>query len=184
MGGPSVHPYQPPGLWKELTGGGDVAQDHGANLYRRSLYTFWKRTIQPPSMMTFDASGREACSVRMARTNTPLQALALLNEITFVEAARVLAQRAMSQGGATPRERITLAFRLAVARRPSERELKILLGGFERQWADFRRRPPAAEGLLRVGEAPLDARLDPCELAAYTTVASLILNLDEMVTKE
>jgi mono/diheme cytochrome c family protein len=184
LGGPSVHPYQPPGLWKELTGGGDVAQDHGANLYRRSLYTFWKRTIQPPSMMTFDASGREACSVRMARTNTPLQALALLNEITFVEAARVLAQRAMSQGGATPRERITLAFRLAVARRPSERELKILLGGFERQWADFRRRPPAAEGLLRVGEAPLDARLDPCELAAYTTVASLILNLDEMVTKE
>ncbi len=184
LGGPSVNPYQPPGLWKELTGGGDEVQDHGESLYRRSLYTFWKRTIAPPSMMTFDASGREACSVRETRTNTPLQALTLMNEVTFVEAARMLAQRAMLSEGATPADRITLAFRLATARKPSEGELTILLAGFQRQLEQFRRQPAAAEKLLHVGEAPLDARWDAGELAAYATVANLILNLDEVVTKE
>ncbi len=184
FGGPSVHPYQPPGLWKELTGGGDATQDHGANLYRRSLYTFWKRTIQPPSMMTFDASGREACSVRVARTNTPLQALALMNEVTFVEAARMLAQRVMQETGPAPSERITLAFRLVLARRPSEQELRILRSSFERRLAEFREDPAAAAALLHVGEAPAAAALDACELAAYATVANLILNLDEAVTKE
>ncbi len=116
LGGPSVRPYQPPGLWKELTGGADAVQDHGADLYRRSLYTFWKRTIAPPTMVAFDASPREACCVRLTRTNTPLQALTLLNEVTFVEAARVLAQRAMIEGGSSPAERIDRAFRLALAR--------------------------------------------------------------------
>ena len=183
-GGPSVHPYQPPGLWKELTGGGDVAQDHGADLYRRSLYTFWKRTIAPPSMVTFDAAGREACSVRAARTNTPLQALALLNEITFVEAARMLAQRAMLEAGATPAERIALVFRLALARSPSDSEATVLLAGYERQLAFFKGQPEAAAKLLAVGESPVDARCDAGELAAYATVASLVLNLDEVVTKE
>jgi mono/diheme cytochrome c family protein len=183
-GGPSVHPYQPPGLWKELTGGGDVAQDHGADLYRRSLYTFWKRTIAPPSMVTFDAAGREACSVRAARTNTPLQALALLNEITFVEAARMLAQRAMLEGGATPAERIALVFRLALARAPSESERAVLLSGYERQLAFFKSQPAAAAKLLAVGESPADPRCDTSELAALATVSSLVLNLDEVVTKE
>ncbi len=159
-------------------------QDHGAKLYRRSLYTFWKRTIAPPSMMTFDASGREACSVRETRTNTPLQALTLLNEATFVEAARMLAERVMTDGGSTPAERIALAFRLALARKPSEHESQILAAGFERQLARFRQHPEAAEKLLDVGEAPRDARLDPAELAAYAAVANLILNLDEAVTKE
>ena len=102
VGGPSVNPYQPAGLWKELTGGADFVQDHGENLYRRSLYTFWKRTIAPPSMMTFDASAREACCVRETRTNTPLQALALMNETAYVEAARLLAQRVMLAAGSSP----------------------------------------------------------------------------------
>jgi hypothetical protein len=184
LGGPSVNPYQPPGLWKELTGGGDFVQDHGANLYRRSLYTFWKRTIAPPSMMTFDASGREACSVRETRTNTPLQALTLMNEVTFVEAARVLAQRVMTGAGATPAERIALAFRLALARPPSATELKILEQNFASHFDQFREDPTAADKLLQVGEAPRDAQWDCGELAAYAAVANLILNLDEVVTKE
>jgi hypothetical protein len=184
IGGPSVHPYQPPGLWKELTGGGDVVQDHGADLYRRSLYTFWKRTIAPPSMITFDAAGREACTVRAARTNTPLQALALLNEITFVEAARALAQRVMLEGGAAPAERIAHVFRLALARTANDRERTVLLAGYERQLAFFKSQPAVAAKLLAVGESPVDARCDASELAALATVASLILNLDEVVTKE
>jgi uncharacterized protein DUF1553 len=183
LGGPSAHPYQPPGLWKELTGGGDFVQDHGAKLYRRSLYTFWKRTIAPPSMMTFDASGREACSVRETRTNTPLQALTLMNEVTFVEAARVLAQRVMTLAATTP-DRITLAFRLALARQPGASELKILEQDFARHLDQFREHPEAADKLLQVGEAPHDANLNSGELAAYTAVANLILNLDEVVTKE
>src|SRR5207249_4638505 len=96
LGGPSVKPYQPPGLWKELTGAEDYVQDHGEGLYRRSMYTFWKRTVAPPAMMAFDAAGRETCIVRETRTNTPLHALVLMNNVTFVEAARVLAQRVLS----------------------------------------------------------------------------------------
>ncbi|MBI3840100.1 MAG: DUF1553 domain-containing protein [Planctomycetia bacterium] len=184
LGGPSVNPYQPPGLWKELTGGGDFVQDHGANLYRRSMYTFWKRTIAPPSMMTFDASGREACSVLETRTNTPLQALALMNEVTFVEAARVLAQRVITEAGAAPTERIALAFRLALARQPSASELKILEQNLARHVDQFREHPEEADKLLQVGEAPRDVKLDSSELAAYSAVANLILNLDEVVTKE
>ncbi|MEX0679177.1 MAG: DUF1553 domain-containing protein [Pirellulales bacterium] len=183
VGGPSVKPYQPPGLWKELTGGGDFEQEHGEGLYRRSLYTFWKRTIAPPSMITFDASAREACSVRETRTNTPLQALALLNEVTFVEAARALAARVMREAG-QPDERIALAFRLAASRPPSDNELSILGGSLVRHLRKFRRQPEDAAKLLKVGEAPADGRLDPCELAAYTAVANLILNLDEVITKE
>jgi mono/diheme cytochrome c family protein len=184
LGGASVKPYQPPGLWKELTGGGDFEQDHGEGLYRRSLYTFWRRTIAPPSMMTFDASAREACSVRETRTNTPLQALALLNEVTFVEAARVLAARVMREAGTSPDERIVRAFRLVTSRTPSDDELAILGGSLLRHLRKFRREPEAAAKLLTVGEAPLDKQLDPAELAAYTAVANVILNLDEVVTKE
>ena len=120
IGGPSVKPYQPAGLWKEL-GGEDYQQDTGEGLYRRSLYTFWKRTVPPPSMMNFDAAGREACTVRENRTNTPLQALDLMNDPAYVEASRVLAERMMREGGATPESRISFAFRLATARRPRVR---------------------------------------------------------------
>ena len=116
IGGPSVKPYQPAGLWKELSGAEDYKQGKGADLYRRSMYTFWKRAVSPPEMMTFDAAGRETCVVRETRTNTPLQALTLMNDVTYLEAARVMAQRMLTEGGATPVERIGFAYRLATAR--------------------------------------------------------------------
>jgi hypothetical protein len=183
LGGPSVRPYQPAGLWKELADA-VYTQDKGPSLYRRSLYTFWKRTVAPPEMITFDAAGREACSVQQARTNTPLQALTLMNDVTFVEAARALAQRIVLEGGASPQERLTLAFRLAVARRPTPAELNILVGDFRHQWDVFRKDRAAALQLLRTGEFHHSDRLDAAELAAYTAVAGLILNLDEVITKE
>jgi hypothetical protein len=183
LGGPSVRPYQPAGLWKELADA-TYRQDKGPNLYRRSLYTFWKRTIAPPSMVAFDAAGRETCTVRETRTNTPLQALTLMNEVTFVEAARVLAQRVMAEGGGTPEGRITLAFRLATARKPRPAELKILRSGFDAYLARYRADRKAALTLVSTGEARRDEKLGVSELAAYTAVASLILNLDETITKE
>lgn len=183
LGGPSVKPYQPEGLWNELSDT-EYVQDHGENLYRRSLYTFWKRTIAPPTMATFDAAGREACTVRETRTNTPLQALVLLNETTFVEAARVLAQRVLCECGPDPRERAERAFRLVLARKPRGQELGILLRFVSRQLERFRAAPHAAAALVSVGEAPRPETLDTCELAAYTTLANLILNLDEAITKE
>ena len=183
IGGPSVRPYQPGDLWKELASV-EYVQDHGERLYRRSLYTFWKRTVAPPTMIAFDAAGRETCTVRETRTNTPLQALALLNEVTFVEAARKLGERVMLEGGDTPGSRISLAFRLAVARPPRPAELEILAKGFENHLVRYRAEPQAAAELLAAGEAPRNERLDPAELAAYTAVASVIVNLDETVTKE
>jgi len=182
-GGPSVKPYQPPGLWNEL-GDADYVQDHGSNLYRRSIYTFWKRTVPPPAMVAFDAPGRETCIVRETRTNTPLQALDVLNDVTYVEAARAFAERMMRDFGAMPEPRLTAAFQAATARRPRPEELAILLAGFHDQLAGFRRDPRAANALVTAGESARDPRLDPCELASYTTMAQLILNLDETITKE
>ncbi len=184
IGGPSVRPYQPPGLWKELTGTEDYVPDHGEKLYRRSLYTFWKRTVAPPALVTFDAAGRETCVVRPTRTNTPLQALNLMNDVTFVEASRVLAQRAMKEGGSAPEGRITRAFRLATARAPRPAELRVLLDGYREHLAGYRKDAKAARKLTSIGEAPRDETLDVAELAAYTAVAGVILNLDEVVTKE
>jgi hypothetical protein len=182
-GGPSVRPYQPTGLAKELTGTDDYVQDHGPSLYRRSLYTFWKRTIAPPTLMTFDAANRETCVVRETRTNTPLQALNLMNDVTFVEAARVLAERVMKKE-AMPDARLALAFRLAAARSPNPTELKILQTAFERHHAHYRDNHAAALKLVSAGEAPRDQRLDVAEHAAYAAVCNLILNLDEVITKE
>jgi hypothetical protein len=183
IGGPSVRPYQPAGLWKELTDA-EYTQDHGPSLYRRSLYTFWKRTVSPPTMMTFDASARETCAVRESRTNTPLQALTLMNEVGFVEASRALAQRVMRDGGQTPDTRIRLAFQLMTGRPPRAEELRILTDGLAAHLAHYRTHPDRALALIEVGERPRDPDLDPAELAAYTTVASLIANLDEAITKE
>ncbi len=137
IGGPSVKPYQPKGLWKELSGT-DYEPDHGEKLWRRSLYTFWKRTSPQPTMMTFDAAGREMCLVRPSRTSTPLQALALMNDVTFVEAARCLAQRVMREAGTTPEERVRLAFRLVLIRAPKAAELKVLLDNLNDHLARFR----------------------------------------------
>jgi hypothetical protein len=183
VGGPSVMPYQPGDLWKELADT-EFNQDHGENLYRRSMYTFWKRTVAPPSMMTFDAAAREACSVRESRTNTPLQALTLLNEVTFVEAARALAERVLTTCGSAPAERLTVAFRLVLGRAPRPAELNVLQHSLERQLAHYREQPAAAEEFVKVGEAKRNAQFDVGELAAYTSLCSLILNLDEAITKE
>jgi hypothetical protein len=184
LGGPSVRPYQPPGLVKELTGTEDYVQGHGDELYRRSLYTFWKRTVPPPQMTGFDAPGRETCVVRESRTNTPLQALTLLNDVTFVEAARSLAQRALREAGVAEEARLTRLFRLVLARAPRPAELAILRAGLASHRERYRADAKAAAKLIGAGESKPDSRLDPVELAAYTAVASLVLNLDEAITKE
>lgn len=191
IGGPSVSPYQPAGLWEELASRLDGAnwtaqtytQSHGPDLYRRTMYTFWKRTSPPPTLVTFDAPDRETCTVRRARTNTPLQALILLNDPTYVEASRKLAERILAEGGKTPDERIRFAFRQVLARSPAAGELSILKKILDEQLAAFRTDTGAAAKLLKVGESAHDAQLNPAELAAWSMVASILLNLDETLTK-
>jgi cytochrome c553 len=183
LGGPSVMPYQPEGLWEELTHTAKYKQAHGDDLYRRSLYVYWRRTIPPPGMSAFDASSRETCTVRQVRTNTPLQALTLLNDITYVEAARNLGQRMMRQTSGTD-ERIAYAFRLATSRAPSGGELKVLRAGYNAHLKNFRNDAEAVDKLLAVGESPVAEGVDRTELAASTMIASVILNLDEVVTKQ
>src|SRR5262249_11750444 len=145
---------------------------------------FWKRTVAPLDMIAFDAAGRETCIVRQTRTNTPLQALTLMNDVTYVEASRVLAQRVLAEGGATPEQRLTWMFRLLTARSPRPAELKVLYADLEQHRARYRKDHQAALKLIGVGEARRDENLDVAELAAYTAVANLILNLDEAITKE
>ncbi len=191
LGGPSDHPLQPDGLWREISHYGHpiafTAQhhypDHDAGVRRRSLYVFRKRTSPPPILTTFDATNRETCSVRRSRTNTPLQALAVMNEPLFVSAAVGLAVR-VQHAAADDRDRLSLAFRLATARAPDDDELAILLRALERARIRFRDRPEQAAALVEFGIAPPRAPLDPIESAAFTEVASLILNLDETLTRE
>jgi hypothetical protein len=189
IGGPSVKPYQPAGLWEEMAFGDGFSeqsyvQSHGKDLYRRSMYTFWKRTVPPAALATFDAPDREKCVARRAVTNTPLQALVTLNDPTYVEAARAMAQRTLLEGGKSANSRITYLFRLALARKPSAQEAKVLRDLLSQQLINYRKDKKAASELLRVGESKWDERLNASELAAWTMVASAILNLDEMITKE
>jgi hypothetical protein len=189
IGGPSVYPYQPKGLWEEMTyGEGYAGQSYtpstGKDLYRRSMYNVWKRTVPPPSLTTFDAPDREKCTARRSVTNTPLQALVLLNDPTYVEAARALAERVLTEGGKSATERINLAFRLATARTPEPREQTVLVEAARQELAEYRRHQDEAAKLLTVGDSKRNSRLDPSELAAWTTVASMILNLDEAITKQ
>ncbi len=182
IGGPPVRPYQPKGIWEEFSFGTiRYQQDKGENLYRRSLYTFWRRSVGPPNL--FDTSARQVCTVRQSRTNTPLHSLILLNDVTFVEAARVWAERLMKLGK-TPEERLTLAFRMATGRLPSSQERIILLQGFQRVLNQYRTDKAAALELVSGGEYRRDPGLDVIELAAYTGMANMILNLDEVVSKE
>jgi len=187
IGGKSVKPYQPAGLWNAVgytdSNTANFVQDHGENLYRRSMYTFWKRTSPPPSMASFDAPSRESCSVRRERTNTPLQALIMMNDIQFVEAARKLAERMMTEAGVNPKERIAFAFRMATSRRPADDETALFLEMFNAHLAEYRKNQQAALKLLAVGEMKRNEKLDVSELAAWTMIANLILNLDETVTK-
>ncbi|MFO0904384.1 MAG: PSD1 and planctomycete cytochrome C domain-containing protein [Pirellulales bacterium] len=188
QGGKSVKPYQPDGLWEAVGFVGSntsvFKQDSGDSLYRRSLYTFWKRTSPPPSLATFDAPSRETCTVRRARTNTPLQALVLMNDKQFVEAARKLAERMMTDGGASFGERAAFGFRLATSRTPTAGEAAVLQRIFDSQLKLFQSQPDAAEKLLSYGDSPRNKQLDANELAAYTMVANVLMNLDETVTKE
>ncbi len=188
IGGQSVLPYQPPGLWEELAFGAEFTaqvyqQSHGDDLYRRSMYTFWKRTMPPSTLSTFDAPDREKCVARRAVTNTPLQALALLNDTTYIEAARVLAQRVIREAGPNPAKRIDRAFVLALARQPQAEESKTIAALAKQKLADYRSQPEEAKKLVSVGESKV-APVDPAELAAWTMAMSVILNLDETITKE
>jgi hypothetical protein len=189
LGGPGVFPYQPKGLWEEIAFG-DVysAQtyppSHGKDLYRRSMYTFWKRTSPPPALITFDAPDREKCAARRTVTNTPLQALVLMNDPTYVEASRALAEKMIREGGSDPARRIKYAFRLATARDPQPKEVQVLRDMERAELAQYRRNKDAALKLVGVGESKFDPSVDASELAAWTTVASTILNLDETITRE
>jgi Protein of unknown function (DUF1553)/Protein of unknown function (DUF1549)/Concanavalin A-like lectin/glucanases superfamily/Planctomycete cytochrome C len=189
VGGPSVYPYQPKGLWEEMAfGEGFSGQTYtpstGEDLYRRSMYTVWKRTVPPPSLTTFDAPDREKCTARRTITNTPLQALVLLNDPTYVEASRVLAEKTISQVGRDPEKRVDFVFRLATDRKPQPQERAVLLRLEREELAEYRHDKTSALKLIGVGEAKRNPKLDPAELAAWTTVASTILNMDETITKE
>lgn len=179
-GGPSVSPYQPAGLWETMSNM-TYRQSKGADLYRRSLYTIWKRTLTPPSMSILDAPARENCTVRPQRTNTPLQALTLLNEMLFVEAARNLGQRMILEGGERP---IEFAFRTLTARLPTDSQMHVLRQAREEYLAEFQRDPLEAKKLITVGESEPNPELDPVELAAITAVANVLFNLDEVINKE
>ncbi len=181
LGGPAVKPYEPPGLWEEKSGTPYV-RDPGVGSHRRSLYTFWKRTSPPPAMLAFDAVSREVCVVRRQTTSTPLQALVLMNDPQFVEAARALAQRAIKGGGSTLADQISYACRAVLGRSPSPRELEILVGLHHDQLAAFQAGREDARKLLAVGDAPSDRTPDPARLAAMTVLAQALYSHDEFVT--
>jgi hypothetical protein len=186
MGGRSVRPYQPPGIWEAVgyttSNTAKFTQDHGEALYRRSLYTFWKRTAAPPYLTTFDAPSREKYCVRRERTDTPLQALVTMNDPCYVEAARHLGARMVAQQD-TPADRLDFGFRLLTARHPTRAEKSILEGALTKFAARYQKDAEAAKKLIAVGESPVDPQANPSELAAYTMVASLMLNLDEVLNK-
>ena len=186
LGGAPVKPYQPPGLWSSVANNPNkiYRNDTGGKLYRRTLYTFWKRAINPPRQIIFDAQGRDACNVRQKVTNTPLQALALMNDPTFVEAARMLAERMISEGGTSANERLAWAHRVCTARDADASTLAVLrenLAHFQKHYAAH---PEAAESYLKVGESPRDESIPAPELAAYAATAHLLLNLDTTITRE
>ena len=184
LGGPSVKPYQPEGLWQELAGGAGYKADKGEGLYRRSLYTYWKRTIAPPSMINFDAATREVCSVRESRTNTPLQALNLMNDVAYLEASRKLGERVLREGGTTDRARLDFAVMTVLARPIKAGEAATLEAALRRFRARFEAKPADAETYLNQGDSPRDPSIAVPELAAWTTISSLLLNLDETITKD
>ena len=184
-GGRSTRPYEPPGLWEAVSFNNSqkYVPDKGEGQWRRSLYTHWKRQSPPPNMMLFDAPTREYCVVRRPRTNTPLQALTLLNDPQFVESSRAFGYRMIREGGSTPEARIAYGFRLATGRKPTKAEVKVIEGVLKQQLAEFQNDREAAEKFLSVGTWKPDSSCDAAELAAWTTIASMILNLDEAVTK-
>ncbi len=187
IGGRSVFPYQPDGYWDHCnTFAGPLIykQDHGDDLYRRGLYTYWKRTFLNPSLLAFDAPSREECVADRARSNTPLQALVLMNDPTYVEAARSLAEHLLQEGGSTLLERLNYAFRRVVARPARPAESAVLAGLYQKHLQEYTSDPAAAQKLITAGEHPAPKGLNPTELAAWTSVARVILNLNETITRE
>ncbi|MEO0413646.1 MAG: DUF1553 domain-containing protein [Verrucomicrobiota bacterium] len=179
LGGPSVSPYQPANLWREMSMGRSYKQSKGDALYRRSLYTIWKRTVAPPTMSVFDSADREACWVSIKETNTPLQALTLLNEKAYIESARNLASRMLKA-----EEPIAFAYQTVLSRPPTPEEQQLLNTALTEYQANFQANPDSAKELIAVGESKPPADLDPIQLAAHTALANVILNLDETITKE
>ncbi len=186
LGGPSVKPYQPPRIWNEVSLDGNLRyqRDSGENLYRRSMYIYWKRSAPMPSMMAFDAPTREKCVVQRPRTNTPLQALVTMNDEQFVEAARKMAERLLSMDHTCDSDRIDYAFQLATAKPADAVRTQAILELLETMKSDFEQDPDAARELLKMGESNWAESIDTTELAAWTMAASAILNLDETLTKE
>ena len=203
LGGPSVNPYTPGDLWREVSHYGSspataqtFVQDHGEKLYRRSLYTYWKRTAPPPSMMAFDAPNREVCTVARGNTTTPLQALVTLNDPQFVEAARAFAERMLTRdvsvqegkkergrAGEKDRARLVWGFSECLSRLPRESELALITAALKRERANYAKNEPAARALLSVGESPRNEKLPAAEHAAWTQVASTLFNLSETITR-
>jgi len=179
-GGPSVSPYQPANLWREMSNM-TYRQSKGDDLYRRSLYTIWKRTVAPPSLAVLDAADRESCIVRAKRTNTPLQALTLMNETAFVESARALAERMLKQGGDDP---IGFGFRMLTSRNPTSAERRILESARDDAEKAFAKDAAGAKQLIAIGSSKPSAKLDPTTLAVHTVLANLMLNLDEVISKQ
>jgi hypothetical protein len=189
VGGPSVRPYHPPGLYEGVAPTSEdtvktYVQGRGDDLHRRSLYTYWKRSVPHPAMLAFDVPFREVCTVKRSRTNTPAQALNLMNDPTYVEAARFIAQRMLREGGSSTDERLIFAHRLVLAREPDEARLAVLRRALARALKDFAGDSAAAAAFIRFGDTPSDAGFPPAELAAYTALAGTLLCMDETVTKQ
>jgi hypothetical protein len=188
MGGPGVKPPQPGGLWYAVaytsSNTAHFKADQGHDkVHRRTLYTFIKRTAPPPQMSLVDGPSRESCIVRRERTNTPLQALMLMNDPQYIEAARALAQRSIAEGGVSPRQRAAYMFRLCTGRSATDAELAELVVGYAQDLQHYTADVEAAKSLLGIGEYPIDKSIDPSDLAAWTMIGNLLLNLDEVVTK-
>ena len=188
IGGESVRPYQPAGLWEALAFGAgfssqNYVQSKGDDLYRRGIYVYWKRSLPYPSMVTFDAPNREVCTATRPRTTTPLQALVLMNDPAYIEAARGLAQRVLKESSGSIEERLKFAFRVTLARQPEPQELEVLSKIYHQQLDNFSKDKEAAKALLSVGESTRSESLDVSELAAWTAIGNVLLNLDETITK-
>jgi hypothetical protein len=188
LGGPPVFPYQPAGLYQNMAPQADYpgttyTESTGADLYRRSLYTFWKRTVPHPTLATFDSPDREFCTARRSITNTPLQAMVLMNDPAFLEAARELGARMLAAGGDTDENRLAWGFELLTARRPAPQELTVLLRLLEEQRVEFATGESKATGVLNVGASKPSGAYPEAELAAYASLASVLLNLDEAITR-
>jgi hypothetical protein len=185
VGGKSAYPYQPAGLWEALATRNVTSypQSHGEQLYRRSLYTVWKRSSPHPAMVNFDVPDRYSCTVKRQKTSTPLQSLVLLNDVQYVEAARVLAEKMIERGGQTTEGRLTYGFRALTSRYPRKEEMKILLSLYNEEYADYSKNPAKADELLKQGEFPVNKSLDKIELASSAIVASALMNFDEFIIK-